>query len=267
MWQALRLRHSSWISFTPASGATPRTHLWNVIASSAGPSSDSPKAHVPCDKRSGGHPGQTLSQSRLLRVEDMKASQGTTTRYQIPAYHGHGVGAFFLQLVEDQPRSPSENLSRLTLHDFQADSLFHRVAHSVHRHFVRKPFAELSEDNSSPPSTVRSLTSNASSANAACPSSIVHNHEPSVSGFMPRDFFTKRAALAHRFHTLVCSSTVANSREPLLRCARHSHVPTCSKAKPEYQSSRCLQHNPATSSCDELSLHTVLAQATADVTR
>ena len=113
----------------------------------------------------------------------------------------------------------------------------------------------------SPPSAVRSLILSASSANAACPSNIVYNHGPTVSGFMPT-----RTSSRQQPESTVCTvwsaaPSVATSREawdalPLPSSDMFSEV------TPELHSTICSQHlrrGPSPS------LHTALAHATADV--
>ena len=150
-----------------------------------------------------------------------------------------------------QPRSACEGLTRFMLHDFQAERLFRRLAQSVRRHGVWKPFVEFSEDSFL--STVHSQIFDIESLQCQlCPSSIVYNHGPSVSGFTPPDFFSMSAGREPIVpsHFLVCSSNVAISRGAFLRWAS---IPIFRRV-PEVNPWVSEQHISTTQSGDELLL-------------
>ena len=65
----------------------------------------------------------------------------------------------------------------------------------------------------SQPSTVRSLMSNTSSANAACRPASGVNHGPSVCRLMPHQSFATKASQPHRFHTLSAAAPPSHSPE------------------------------------------------------
>ena len=116
-------------------------------ASSSRPSSDSPTA-LATHEPAGTSETPYGWQCRLHQHPQPKFPKRQPRSIKDPPATDREVDAFLLQAGGKLPRSPFESLSCFSLHKFQAESLFHRLAHSFRRHLVRELFVELSEVNS-----------------------------------------------------------------------------------------------------------------------